>query len=280
MQAEAFDITTTENNLFRPNFSVLDTLRRQILQIERGDHSRNILPTKNEPTISLGDSKIDAALPWGGLPLAGLHEVFGDIAAVGFSAMLLNKIINENLDAPILWCQHKRDLCGHGLAEFGIDPGRLIFVHGKNDADILWAMEEGLRSSNIAAVVGKPYKIPPIAGRRLQLVAEKNNIPSIIIRPQNHNKGQQDVTPTSSALTRWRVTSAPSITPANGHGLGAPKWNLELQRCRYSALNLQMQSQKQIAGRKTSWQVEWCYEKGDLSVVSDISNGSAKLYQN
>ena len=277
MQAEAFNITTIDNNLHHSNPSILDSLRRHILQIERSDHSKNTLPTKNKPTISLGDSKIDAVLPWGGLPITGLHEIFGDIATVGFSAILLNKIIKKKLDAPILWCQHRLDICGHGLAEFGINPDQIIFVNGKNDTNILWAMEEGLRSSNIAAVVGSPYKIPPIAGRRLQLVAEENNIPSLLLRPQNHNKGQKDVIPTSSALTRWHVTTAPSITPANGCGLGAPKWNLELQRCRYSALNLQKQSYKKIAGRKTSWQVEWCYEKGDISVASDLCNGSAQL---
>lgn len=278
MGAEAFGNAATQDALFRPNPVVLDSLRTQIQQMERGFEGGRIIPAQNEPTVSLGDPEIDQALPWGGLPITGLHEIFGDTAAVGFAASLIQKLVRDS-DAPILWCQHGRDLCGHGLAEFGIDPDRLILVEGKSDTDILWAMEEGLRSSGIAAVIGMPYKIPPIAGRRLQLAAEENGVPGLLLRPQNRNRSQQSVAPTSAALTRWHVTAAPSITPANGLGLGAPKWNLELQRYRYSALNLQKQKQKML-GRVTSWQVEWCHETGDLSVVADLCNGSAQPQQN
>jgi protein ImuA len=279
--AEAFDSASVGNGLFRPNPVVLDSLRSQIRHLERGGELSQILSVESEPTVSLGAPEIDEALPWGGLPITGLHEIFGDTAAVGFSAALIHKLVKGS-DAPILWCQHGRDLCGHGLAEFGIDPDRLILVEGKSDTDILWAMEEGLRSSGIAAVVGKPYKIPPIAGRRLQLAAEENNVPGLLVRPQQtrDRTNQQSVTPTSAALTRWHVTAAPSITPASGFGLGAPQWNLELQRYRYSALNLQKQQNKQrIAGRVTSWQVEWCHETGDLSVVADLCNRSAQPHQ-
>ena len=140
-------------------------------------------------------------------------------------------------------------------------------------------MEEGLRSSGIAAVIGKPYQISPIAGRRLQLAAEENNVPGLLLKPQNRTKHQSS--PTSAALTRWHVTAAPSITPASGFGLGVPKWNLELQRYRYSALNLQNKKNKQrMAGKVRSWQVEWCHETGDLSVVTEPRNGSAQPQPN
>jgi protein ImuA len=205
---------------------------------------------------------------------------------VGFAAALIQKIAGDS-EAPILWCQHGNDLYGHGVAEFGIDPDRLILVQGKSDTDILWAMEEGLRSSGIAAVVGRPYKIPPIAGRRLQLAAEENGVPGLLLRPQQKTQTgagagrNQSAAPTSAALTRWHVTAAPSITPASGIGLGAPKWNLELQRYRYSALNLQKQAQKRkIAGKVNFWQVEWCHETGDLSVVTDLCDGSAQPQEN
>ncbi|MBT3989604.1 MAG: hypothetical protein HN884_07680 [Rhodospirillaceae bacterium] len=273
MRAEALDIAPTSTTVFHPNPAVLDSLRTQIRQLEKG----RLLPAESEPTVSLGDPEIDAALPWGGLPITGLHEIFGDTAAHGFAAALIHKLVADS-EAPILWCQRGPDLCGHGLAEFGIDPDRLILVEGKSDTDILWAMEEGLRSSGIAAVIGMPYKIPPIAGRRLQLAAEENGVPGLLLRPKDKSaKVNQTISPTSAALTRWHVTAAPSITPASGFGLGAPKWNLELQRYRYSALNLQKHDNKQKKlGRISSWQVEWCHETGDLSVVTDLRNGSAQ----
>jgi len=278
MHAAALDLTPTSRNVFHPNPAVLNSLRTQIRQLEHGGELGSALPSQVDPTVSLGDPEIDSALPWGGLPVTGLHEIFGDTAALGFAVALIQKIAGDS-EAPILWCQHGSDLYGPGVAEFGIDPDRLILVQGKSDSDILWAMEEGLRSSGIAAVVGRPYKIPPIAGRRLQLAAEENGVPGLLLHPQNLNKNQQS--PTSAALTRWHVTAAPSITPASGIGLGAPKWNLELQRYRYSALNLQKQAEKQrIAGKVNFWQVEWCHETGDLSVVTDLCDGSAQPQEN
>ena len=258
MQTEALNISAVKTNISRPNPTDLDNLRRKINRIECGKKIKNTLPNQSESVISFGDLKIDAA--------------------TGFALTIVNKISKKNLDEPILWCQHKCNLSGHGLAEFGLDPSKLILIQGKNDTDILWAMEEGLRCSGVAAIVGQPYKVSPIAGRRLQLAAEENNIPSLLVRMQNHNKNQKNMSSTSAALTRWHVTAAPSITPAIGLGLGTPKWNLELQRYRYSAFNLKNQvlKQQKTAGRITSWQVEWSHETGDLSVVTNPCNRSAK----
>jgi protein ImuA len=274
MRAEAFNNIAINNNIPRPNPTTLDNLRGQIRQLEYGGKLSQLSRIQSENTISLGNSEINEALPWGGLPIWGLHEIFGDIASIGFAAVLINKLVN-NLDSPILWCQHGDNLYGQGLTEFGINPDRLILVNGKSDNDILWAMEEGLRSTGISGVLGEPFKVPPIAGRRLQLAAEENCVPCLLLRPEGRYKNPQNVTPTNAALTRWHVTAAPSITPASGRGLGVPKWDLELQRYRYSALNLQKQKNKQRkVGRVTSWQVEWYHETGNFSVVTNLFNRS------
>ncbi len=277
MKAEASNnIAINSNSTISPNPIILDNLRNQIRQLEYGDKLSQISSIQSKTTVSLCDPYIDDALPWGGLPITGLHEIFGDTATIGFTAVLINKLV-KNLDTPILWCQHGNDLCGQGLIEFGINPDRLIIIKGKSDNDILWAMEEGLRSASISGVIGKLFNIPPIAGRRLQLASEENSLPCFLIRPEDRYKSQQSITPTNAALTRWHVTAAPSITPASGRGIGAPRWDLELQRYRYSALNLQKQKNKQRkAGRVMSWQVEWSHETGNLSVVADLYNGSDK----
>ena len=155
-------------------------LRKQIARIERastttGFDAKPIFPNpdqgesrKGEIVISAGAAKIDAALPWGGLPANGLHEIFGDATATGFAASLLARLETVRSGAPILWCQTGRELYGPGIAAYGLDPNRLILVHGRNDTDLLWAMEEGLAAPGIAGVVGVLHKVPPIAGRRLQ----------------------------------------------------------------------------------------------------------------
>ena len=277
---------------FRPDPDVLQALRNQIQAIERHAPAKIQTMSQNNAhqdetnafvssrfhsqTISLGAVEIDAALPWNGFPVQGLHEVFGDVAAHGFSAALVARLAKtKGGSAPILWCQQGRDLCGQGLMAYGIDPSRVIIVHGKNDTDILWAMEEGLRSACLSAAIGQLYRVPPIAGRRLQLAAEENSVTGILLRATPGKTVTQ--APTAAALTRWRVLSAPSLTPAYGIGLGKPNWNLELQRCRLSALQGSGQDKKQeTLGRPQSWQVEWCDETGDLSVAPILRDGSVE----
>lgn len=233
-------------------------------------------------TVSVGAAAIDAALPWNGLPAQGLHEIFGDAAAFGFCASLLVRLL-AHTHAPILWCRPARDahgeLYGQGLAAAGLDPERLILVHGRDDTEILWAMEEGLRSAALAAVVGSPRKIPPIAGRRLQLAAEESGTAGFLLRPEDEQTGGRQTgrqAATSAALSRWRVLSAPS-QPARGTGgqiiaMGPPQWRLELQRCRFAMASGQNLRE---AGKPRAWLVEWCNETGNFPLVAALRDGSA-----
>lgn len=241
-------LNTSAELLSPPSSSILETLQHEIGAIERG-----IAIGEEEQVISLGTAEIDAALPWNGLPINGLHEITGDVAALGFTTMLLARLADTRPEAPILWCQRSYDLYGHGLLPFGLDPNRLIFVHGDNDNDILWAMEEGLRCSGLAAVIGRMRAVPPVAGRRLQLATKTHKTVGFLLRTQ------KKYAPTNSALTRWHVVSAPSSSlefPAELPGLGAPQWQVALQRCRLA--------------KPQNWQVKWCDETRDLCVVADV----------
>ena len=246
------------------------------LQIERLERAGTAMQPASDTTVSLGSPTLDAALPWGGLPAVGLHEVFGDTAALGFTASLLARLPEKG---PILWCQQGRDLYGQGLTAFGLDPARLILVHGRNDTDTLWAMEEGLATPGLTAVIGMPHKVPPIAGRRLQLAAEEHGAFALLLRPLDIHAGARaaaELTATSMALTRWRVATAPSEPLRDAGeviGLGAERWRLELQRCRLSAAQ---EKTSRYAGHPKSWQVEWHHETGDLTVVAALRDGSAE----
>jgi protein ImuA len=263
-----------------PNPGLLAHLRARVQTLEhpgaRAPQAGARTPARPIKTVSVGAAAIDAALPWNGLPAQGLHEIFGDAAAFGFCASLLVRLLADT-DAPILWCRPARDahgeLYGQGLAAAGLDPERLILVHGRDDTEILWAMEEGLRSAALAAVVGSPRKIPPIAGRRLQLAAEESGTAGLLLRPED-NGGHQAAT--SAALSRWRVLSAPS-QPARGSGgriiaMGPPEWRLELQRCRFAMARGQNLRE---AGKPRAWLVEWCNETGNFPMVAALRDGSA-----
>ena len=265
-------------------------LRKQIARIERAStttcfDAKPISPNpdqgeprKGEIVISAGAAKIDAALPWGGLPANGLHEIFGDATATGFAASLLARLETVKSGAPILWCQTGRELYGPGIAAYGLDPNRLILVHGRNDTDLLWAMEEGLAAPGIAGVVGVLHKVPPIAGRRLQLAAEERGRFGLLLRPLDplaRTRAAADLAATSMALTRWRVGALPSepmLIGGREAGMGPERWRLELQRCRLSTFN----QNTTYAGHPKTWQVEWRDETGDLTVVAALRDGSAE----
>src|SRR5215469_14130796 len=82
----------------------------------------------------------------------------------------------------VLWCLSRPDLYGPGLAAHGLDPARLVLVRAPRDAEILWAMEEGLRSTGLAAVVGEVGTLAAVASRRLQLAAERSGITAFLLR--------------------------------------------------------------------------------------------------
>jgi protein ImuA len=67
----------------------------------------------------------------------------------------------------------------------------------------------------IAAVVGEVGRLPMVAGRRLQLAAERSGVTALVLR--RWRTGAQAERPNaqrpSAALTRWRVAALPSLYP-------------------------------------------------------------------
>jgi protein ImuA len=209
------------------------------------------------PCVSTGAAEIDRALPWGGLP-AGLHEIAaaaGDAAGAAFVTGLIGR---RGLKGPILWCRTRRTALdggnpyGPGIAGLGIAPDRLILVEAARPADLLWTMEEGARVKGLAAVVAEGAAPDLTASRRLQLAAEAGG--GLVFLLQS---GRQ--TAPSTALSRWFVSSAPSLPDAGGPG--RPSWRLELWRCRGG-------------GRPGAWMVEWDDATLSLSMVPAFSDRS------
>lgn len=161
-----------------------------------------------------------------------LSEVFpartGDCAALGF---VLAQI--PQAKAPILWVQDRLSgkECGRpSLAGFGADRP-LITVDLTRAADVLLAMEDGLRCKALGAVIGEVWGDPSVldftATKRLALRAEAAGIPCWLIR--------QAAPPNlSAARERWRIASAPSAPhPHDPRAPGMPRWSLDLFRSRY-----------------------------------------------
>ena len=173
---------------------------------------------------------------------------------------------------PILWCLKRLDLYGPGLLAHGLDPGRLVVVRARRDEDILWAVEEGLRTPSLAAVVGEIGRLPMVAGRRLQLAAERCGVTALILRRwHSGDEAAAERERPSAALTRWRIAALPSADIVNlpgigaGHGgrppIGRPRWRVELLRVR--------------GGVPDAWDVEVADATGHVSLSADLADRPA-----
>ena len=233
------------------SFSHVNALRERIRRIET---------TARHGVLPFGAAEIDRALPGGGLALGAVHEILGadgdeedGAAAAGFIAGILARLGS----GPVLWCLKRPDLYGPGLLAHGLDPARLVLLVAQRDDEILWAMEEGLRAPGLAAVIGEVGRLPMVAGRRLQLAAERSGVTAFLLRRwRNVEAAAAERERPSAALTRWRIATLPScddplflnpLPPLEGEGrvrgaygaranwLGRPRWRVELLRCRGGA---------------------------------------------
>jgi protein ImuA len=248
-------------------------LERLKAHIKRLEGFGGTLAEANRKVLPFGIDEIDAHLPGGGLVQGALHEVFAADAgiATAFCALLAGRLAKDTENASVLWCERPwtldaGTLYGPALLQFGVDPARLILVRARRDSDTLWAMEQGLRCGQVAAVVGELGDISLTDSRRLQLAAEESGVTALSLRPKT------DKPPPSAAATRWRldtVTHVKDRRQANDNndflqttpvlpGLGVARWRAELFRCR--------------GGAAANWMMEWNDETGDLSVAAEIRN--------
>jgi protein ImuA len=220
--------------------SDLAGLRARIRAIERGGGVQPAI------VMPFGVETLDRCLAGGGLALGRVHEVIGearsevrDASPFGFAAALVTRLMETGGD--VLWCPrganpHGGMLSARGLAGLGLDPGRIIMVETRDDADRLWATEEALGCAGLAAVVAELGPARPgaqtrdsVSCRRLQLAAEASGVTGILLRPDAGMSASAIGTPES----RWRVTAAAwTEGVAEGGRDWVPRWRVELLRAR------------------------------------------------
>ncbi len=219
--------------------------RPKPMQIEelRGFLNRSA-PAATGVPCSLGLPALDAALG-GGLPTGCLQEIIGgsDGAAAGFAAFLLGRLAREGRSVLWGWIG-EGDLYPPGLAAYGLDPARVILLAAPGPADLLWAMEEGLRCPALAGVAVEVERLDLVAGRRLQLAAAAGGVTGFLLA-----RGRRPPAAVSAAALRWRVETLPG-----------ERWRVELLRRR--------------GGRPGAWILEKEDETDRLFVAAQLADGS------
>lgn len=220
---------------------IIISLRHRIAAVERVCAAA---PLCRVPT---GHRAIDATLG-GGLAQGALHELFAaeqddSGSAGGFAAMLASRMIGEG--TAIWLCEASAARRGGwlhapGLAELGLDPGRVVLGVLDDAASLLKVANDVVRCPDIAVAVIELWRDPRLldltASRRLAVAAERSGVTVLMLRA--------DASPApSAAQTRWSVAAA-AAAPLDAKAPGHPTLDLTLLRQRGGRAEL-------------NWRVEW-----------------------
>jgi protein ImuA len=216
----------------------LRALRAEIAALEAGGQA-------HAAVLPFGAPAVDSRLPGGGLPLGRWHEIGGAgleaetaAAPAAFAALMAAPLAARG---EAVWVFRRDDLFAPGLVGLGFPAEKLIQVCARDQAEALSVMEDALSTVGVAAVLGEVEDVDLTAGRRLQLACEKRGSTAFALRRSPFG-GAARRAAGGAAATRWRVASAPSEPPAGEFGLGAPRFEVALERCR--------------GGRTGAWLVE------------------------
>ena len=184
--------------------------------------------------VAFGVEALDARLG-GGLVQAALHEIYAEapLDAASAAAFALLLAWRASQGKPVLWVREEAGPrrgrpYGHGLAELGIAPDRLILVEAPDIIAALRAGADITRCGAVGAVIielaGKARALDLTASRRLALAAGQSGVTTLVLRINAEPAS-------SAAYTRWQVGSAPS-TPLPANAPGLPAFEVSLLRHR------------------------------------------------
>ncbi len=212
--------------------------------------------------LALGMPEVHAHLPGPGLACGVLHEVaaatHGDRpAAFGFAFALTATALRSRPGSAVFIAARQALMdfgqpYGHGLAQLGLDVGRLLIVETRTDKDALWALEETLRSQAapgmVAGAVARDLDLT--MSRRLNLAAAEQATPLVLLRTSS-------AAGTNAAATRWRIAAAPAAHDRFG-AFERWRWRATLERCRN--------------GRTGQWMFEWDHVAHRFRLVEVVAD--------
>lgn len=152
--------------------------------IWRADALASAEPAAVLPT---GFAKLDAQLPGGGWPQQALTELLIDGLGLGELQLLLPALVAvSQAGLNTLWIAPPALPYAPALAQAGLSLSQLWLLRPKRPSDAAWALEQGLRSSAVGAVLAwLPASHTTAAWlRRLQLAAAASRSVCFVFRPR------------------------------------------------------------------------------------------------
>lgn len=163
-------------------------------------------PADGRQAIASGHPALDAQLPGGGWPLGALtelllpHEGLGELRLLAPALAAVQQ--RSQASRGLMWFDPPAEPCAWVLTALGLDLRRLVVVRPRPlrpgrpvvprrgaraplpASDVLWALEQALKSGQVGAIVAwLPARLPADALRRLQLAAQAHEGPVFLLRP-------------------------------------------------------------------------------------------------
>ena len=132
--------------------------------------------------VSTGYAPLDAQLPGGGWPVGALVEVLQAQSGQNEWRLLLPALARAPA-GPVVLVGAPHMPFGPGLSAQGLATGRLLWVTVAQPAPRMWACEQALRCSDVAAVLAWLPQARADQLRRLQMAASEHAKLLFVMRP-------------------------------------------------------------------------------------------------
>ena len=207
-------------------------LEQKIQQLEGFKSIAHVL----EKTIGL--DCLDRAFPQQVFPV-GVHEFLAPeqnvSSSLGFMSAILSSICEPQ--SSIIWITKSGNVYPPGLALFGLEPHRIIFVSLRRDREVLWALESALQCRGLGAAIGEINDADLNATKRLQLATERSGVTGFLLKLDPRYSSP------SACCSSWRIEALPSHLEDGLPGVGHPRWRVRLDKIRN--------------GTPGQWDIEW-----------------------
>ena len=219
----------------------LQTLREQLQRWEASHHK----PLTDE-IISTGCQPWDQLLPRGGFVPGQLVEWLSSRAGSGAATLAWWVAVravsvataHQHATPTIVVVDRDGDFYPPAAIAAGISPQQVMIVRPKNQADMMWVIDQALRCSAVTAVWSNLHKIDPRHFRRMQLAAEEGATLGLLIRPAavqgqpSWSDLQLLVEPQPTASQLEPNPSHPTDRAHQAHPIEQRHWHLRVLRCR------------------------------------------------
>ncbi|MCA9191893.1 MAG: hypothetical protein KDB03_09030 [Planctomycetales bacterium] len=187
--------------------TLVNQLADEIQKLETGGQR-----AKCTRVTSAGCQALDACLPAGGYAPGQFVEYVRLTPACGatYLAFLAAASAIQGSGGYVVVVDPQQQFYPPAMLGLGIPLEKLIMVRPENQADMLWAIDQALRTRAVAAVVADVVSLDDKSARRIQLAAERGGSLALLLRNSSARRGQ------TWADFQWLVRSVSlkhSITP-------------------------------------------------------------------